>query len=147
MADRTPAGAALSFAGTAIQGGTNVASVGYPNITKVPTEAYMLTLGQTTPVDLLNGQVAPRKVTITVPVLVRAADSITDPVAAYGAVVAGYRALESMPETGTLIIDSGGGLGIASCQARRKPIDLPLTHSNARMLVCLLVFTPTTDWI
>ena len=148
MADRTPGGALQSFAGNAITGLPNVASIGYPDIKEEPSEAYVLTAGQIRPVDLLNSADAPSKQTVTIQVLVRAPDSTTDPGQAWQAVMTGVRALKGLPSTGLLIVnlDASGGSGTASCQARLRPIDVSMKPSNARHYAATLVFTPTTPW-
>ena len=148
MADHTPAGALLSFAGNTISGLPNVASIGYPDIKEDETDAMVLTAGQTRPVDLLNGLVAPSKQTVTIQVLVRAPDSTTDPGQAWQAVATGIRALKGLPPTGTLIVnlDASGGSGTASCQARLKRPDVSLAPKNARHYAMTLVFEPTTEW-
>lgn len=143
MADLSPGGSIVSFGGTAI----SVAASGFPSIDRQPIEAYEQILGQTYPVDLFNGANAPRKDILTVSVLVRADDSVTNPVTAWAAVMTGYHALAGLPESGTLVMhtDASGGSTV-SCTARRKPLPLTLTVSNSRHLMCDLTFTLLSPW-
>ena len=148
MADLTPAGKIRSFGGSPVVGATNVASIGFPSVDRAPVEAYAQTLGQSLPVDLLNGVDAPRKDTLTADVLIRAADTTTDPAQAWAEVVAGYRGLAALPQTGTLLVDGdASGGGTVSCTARRKPLPLKLAPKNARHLVVSLEFVLLTDWV
>lgn len=143
MADLSPLGSIVSFGGTAI----SVASAGFPSIDRQPVEAYENILGNTLPVDLLNGAPSPRKDIFTCDVLVRADDSVTDPVTAWGLVASGYRALAGLPETGSLVVHSdASGSTSVSCTARRKPLPLTITSSNSRHLVVSLSFVLLTPW-
>lgn len=147
MADLTPLGAIFSYAGTSILSIAGVASIGFPSIASTPVEAYAQTLGARLPVDLLNGVTAPTKDVLSCEVLVRAADTITDPLAAWAAVVAGVRALQSLPESGTLTVSSYPSGGYVSCQARRKRFPIMLKPSNARFYVVALTFTLLSEFV
>lgn len=143
MADVTPMGSIVSFGGTAI----SVASAGFPSIDRQPVDASENLLGFTLPVDLLNSTKAPRKDTLTCDLLIRADDSVTNPITAWGVVRSGYNALAGLPETGTLVVYTDASAGsTVSCQARRLPLPLMLTHSNARHYVATLTFKLYTEW-
>lgn len=147
MADVTPGGRPVSFGGTTLASLTSVADFSVPNIDKQPIEAYESLIGLRLPVDLLNGTPAPRKDIFTCTILVRADDAVTNPVTAYQNVMAGYRLLEGLPETGTLVVYSDtSNTGTVSCQARRKPIPFMPTPSNSRHYIATLTFTLTSPW-
>lgn len=147
MAELTPGGAIYSFAGTTILGISAVAAIGFPSIARAPVEAYAQTLGSALPVDLLNGVAAPRKDTVTLQLLLRASDSLTDPATAWQFVMAGYRTVQGLPESGILMMyEDASGSGLVSCTARRQPIPLTLTPSNARHIILDVTFIPLTNW-
>lgn len=147
MADLTPGGAIVSFGGSALADISTVASIGFPSIDSQPVEAYEQLIGSSLPVDLLNGTGAPRKDVFTCNVLIRADDAVTDPATAWADVMAGFRLLRGLPETGALVVNNdASGADTVSCQARRKPLPMTITPSNSRHLVVGLTFTMLTDW-
>lgn len=147
MADLTPLADIQSFAGTTIGSSQHVTSKGYPNFQPNDLEALVSTLGSLYPVDLYNGTAPPLKEVLTCQLLIRAQDSTTDPAAAWTEVVTGYRALRSLPMTGTLVWASTPGGGTVSCTAKRKQLPAVLAPKNARHMEVTLTFNLLSPWV
>lgn len=146
MADLTPGAAIQSFGGTAIGSAQHIASVGYPSVAKNEVKAFVSTLGSVNPVNLFNGTKRPRVAVFTCDVLIRASDATTDPAAANAEVVAGLRAIESLPNSGVLVVNSSTGGSSVSCAAERDSIDITMAPKNARHYQLTLRFTLLTEW-
>lgn len=147
MADLTPLADIVSFGGTTIGSSQHVTSKGYPSFQPNDLEAMVSTLGSLYPVDLYNGTAPPLKEVLTCKLLIRAQDSTTDPAAAWAEVAVGYRALRSLPFTGTLVWNSSPGGSTVSCTAKRKQLPAQLASKNARHYEAELTFTLLSPWV